>query len=157
MLVDIDSVLHCTFQVQCYLCLCHLFNNEIEEVIEKDEHNINQTHDCMVNCILPQHFTLRLSNWNVCIVLLRFCVASFKLMPRHVGAISALLRHFFVDVSFILLVTCRCDTTGSRASFVSSQKPPAVDTNIIGHCWNTHHLTCHTVTITSTTWCKHEV
>lgn len=63
----------------------------------------------------------------------------------------------FVDVSFILLVTCRCDSAGSRASFVSSQKPLAVDTNIIGHSWNTHHLTCHTVTITSTTWRKHEV
>lgn len=63
----------------------------------------------------------------------------------------------FVAVSFILLVTCRCDTAGSRASFVSSQKPPAADTNIIGHSWNTHHLTCHAVAITSTTRCKHEV
>lgn len=66
-------------------------------------------------------------------------------------------RDVFVDVSCILLVTCRCDTAGSRASFVSSQKPLAVDTNIIGHSWNTHHLTCQAVTITSTTWCKHEV
>lgn len=51
--------------------------------------------------------------------------------------------------SFILIVTCGYETAGSRASFVLSQKPPAVDTNISGHSWNTHHLTCHSVTIPS--------
>lgn len=33
-------------------------------------------------------------------------------------------------------------------------KPRAVDTNIIGQCWNTHHLTCHAVTISYLSWCK---
>lgn len=55
----------------------------------------------------------------------------------------------FCWCSFILIVTCRYETAGSRASFVLSQKPPALDANISGHSWNTHHLTCHSVTIPS--------
>lgn len=35
--------------------------------------------------------------------------------------------------------------------------PRAVDTNTNGQCWNTHHLTCHAVTISYLTWCKREV
>lgn len=77
-------------------------------------------------------------------------------MPRQVWAILTPLWQFCWCFLYFAIVTCRCDTAGSRASFVSSQKPLAVDTNIIGHSWNTHHLTCHTVTITLTMCCKHE-
>lgn len=59
-----------------------------------------------------------------------YCILQFD-------AKTALQRH----VSCILLVTCRCDTAGSGASFVSSQTPLAVDTNIVGNSWNTYHLT----------------
>ena len=67
------------------------------------------------------------------------------------------LETLFVGISFVLIVTCRCNTAGSRASFVSSQKALAVVKNITGHSWNRHHLTCHSITIPSALCCKQEV
>lgn len=50
-----------------------------------------------------------------------------------IDAKRALLRHVFVDASCILLVTCGCDTAGSRASFFSSKKASS--------SWYKHHWT----------------